>query len=166
MYFGKNDGSSEIVQITSSRQVFQEAITQAAAKMLEESTRLELEAGLERLEERPFCGTCPGALICAAAEVKLENTVPDLHPDASQRKRHVALKTLGSMSISLIGNLENPSMCFGKVIRAVDRGILLPASSSPSDSDPLEPGTLLHLADRVLNYVDHIAARINTGQRI
>ncbi|MBD0322478.1 MAG: hypothetical protein ICV72_03710 [Aldersonia sp.] len=148
------------------RSRYQWAIDVAADAYLAERTRVFLETGLARLEEREFCAMCPAALLCAAAEVELNHLAPDTRRGGNARRREQAAQTLAGLSITTVDRLDADDVCFGKVLRAVAAGYLFEPAARPNAADPLDPATreLLWLADRLRIYTRDAAQRIAGGQ--
>ncbi|MCX5046342.1 hypothetical protein OG921_24520 [Aldersonia sp. NBC_00410] len=145
---------------------FQWMLDAAANSFRTERTRAFLETGLGRLAEREFCAVCPAALLCAAAEVELNQLAPSTRRDGSARKRSQATQTLAGLSITTVDRLDPEDICFGKVVRAITQGYLFEPTGRPNSADPLDPANqqLLWLADRVRTYTQDAAGRIASGQ--
>lgn len=167
---GFGGASSEHSLVATRRMdVVETRIQGAYARYLSERTRMKLDKGVAALDtDRPFCRTCPAALICAAAEVLAADRVPELK--SSRRwKREDAMTTLSSLSIVTVDHPDHPktqSLCFRKIIGAIDSGIMMPAGAEPTPDDPLNPDSLVHLADRVFSYTQDATGRLTSGQRI
>jgi hypothetical protein len=138
----------------------------AAATLLTKKARSFLEDGLDRLVERTYCASCPGALLCAAAEVEMNTLVPDTDQSATDWRRDHAITTLSGLGIKTVESDEEQPLCFSKVTAAIDGGILLTPGNNCEGGDPLPEGSLLWLADRVRSVAADAAGRLNAGQRI
>ncbi|MCH5645599.1 MULTISPECIES: hypothetical protein [unclassified Gordonia (in: high G+C Gram-positive bacteria)] len=139
-----------------------------AEAYLSEQAVVFLSRGFDRLADREFCVACPAALLCAAAEHELNRLVPNTRRDVAPWRRQMAARALSGMSITTVDHPDAEDICFSKVVRAIEHGILLEPADTPSSMDPLDPvdRQLLWLADRVRTFIKDVAGRLASGQHL
>jgi hypothetical protein len=140
---------------TARTEVLSQAMAAANAAALTESAMNALAAGDQWLErhEGSLCADCPSRLLCAAGNVALEQRV-------SVTANTATMQGLG------VKTLPDGTRCLSNVLSALVDGRLLEPSLAPHPSDPLEEGTAAYYVDRTIQYLDHVAERLNSGQSI